>query len=754
VPGPFDAEPATIKDLLIQENQGFYVPIYQREYEWGKDEIDRLFGDVAEGIGRASQESADATFLGTVILVAGRQTVQGNDRRAIPSQVLTIVDGQQRITTLVFIMAAILVEVEALQLTVNRELPEGSAKNWILSLLQRTRSRVSRTLYIESDEDAAEPWSTRPRIIRQEIDSWGFSEAAARYDSDVAWLAFKMITYHSSNGVWALPDMDERPSLSKPFSAIRANVRKVVDGQTDVSYLDDMTQLRASQLCDSVFGEKVPEDIDDDAYTCVRESLRVAMFAGFARDHVLVIDVRARDENLAFALFEPLNATGLPLTALETFKPLVVHSEGPTNYSASPSAASLGAVEGMLNSLTPSRDRIRLTSELLTAFALAQTGEKLGYSLFEQRMWLHKAYIRSRENGSSLANRRRFVAELRHTAEFLLGPWHRYQQQLCHLTELELSEEDRLNLLVLSDSRHVVAAPLLGLYWDKARSTGEAEDFRACLRAIAAFWVLWRTSRAQTAGIDTHYRRIMQRGISLSTGIQTEPFARMLRTGDLPIVSELQETLRNLLADRGRVGSLDAWVDRMNAQPIYQTSRALARYILLVAHRDTRPGKNHEERGLPVPSGVTGTLDTMRPDVWRALLSVEHMAPQSPQANDPSYDPELFTKGMVDRIGNLTILPEPLNSFIGNRPWTFKKSVFKAISIDNLESRKSELQRLLPSASESEMARIFGQPFLPIVQSVGETEGDVLTASYVERRGRKVGTLAYKTLSGWLGYPT
>ena len=43
MPGPFDAMPATIKDLLVQENQGFYIPIYQREYEWGEDQIDRFF---------------------------------------------------------------------------------------------------------------------------------------------------------------------------------------------------------------------------------------------------------------------------------------------------------------------------------------------------------------------------------------------------------------------------------------------------------------------------------------------------------------------------------------------------------------------------------------------------------------------------------------------------------------------------------------------------------------------------------------
>jgi Protein of unknown function (DUF1524) len=143
----------------------------------------------------------------------------------------------------------------------------------------------------------------------------------------------------------------------------------------------------------------------------------------------------------------------------------------------------------------------------------------------------------------------------------------------------------------------------------------------------------------------------------------------------------------------------------------------------------------------------------MRSDVWKALLGVEHIAPQFPQRNDPSYDPEIFTKGMVDRIGNLTILPETLNSFIGNRPWVFKKSVFRAISIDNSGERRSELLRLLPGASAPQIDKIVSRPFLPIVKSLGESEGDVLAEIYVEKRGRQVGFLAYKMLSGWLGYP-
>jgi hypothetical protein len=54
VPYSFTAAPSTLRELILQPGQGFYVPAYQRDFTWGKDEISRLFEDFDHGITRAA----------------------------------------------------------------------------------------------------------------------------------------------------------------------------------------------------------------------------------------------------------------------------------------------------------------------------------------------------------------------------------------------------------------------------------------------------------------------------------------------------------------------------------------------------------------------------------------------------------------------------------------------------------------------------------------------------------------------------
>lgn len=81
-----DSGIATILKLYRLE-----VPLYQREYSWGKDEINDLFTDFQ----RAKSEQSDH-FLGTVVTI--------NQGTGAPLQ---IVDGQQRLTTTSLLIAAI-----------------------------------------------------------------------------------------------------------------------------------------------------------------------------------------------------------------------------------------------------------------------------------------------------------------------------------------------------------------------------------------------------------------------------------------------------------------------------------------------------------------------------------------------------------------------------------------------------------------------------------------------------------------------
>ncbi|MFF0614114.1 DUF262 domain-containing protein [Nocardia tengchongensis] len=82
--------------LLSPENTTTYqVPKYQREYSWSRQQWDDLFDDLLDAAG------ADAAhFLGTIICV-----YQTND--AATDVVYELIDGQQRVTTLSLLLAAI-----------------------------------------------------------------------------------------------------------------------------------------------------------------------------------------------------------------------------------------------------------------------------------------------------------------------------------------------------------------------------------------------------------------------------------------------------------------------------------------------------------------------------------------------------------------------------------------------------------------------------------------------------------------------
>ena len=79
--------------LLSHEGNLMYrIPPYQREYSWQKAQWEELFQDLIEADG--------AHFLGTIITL-------NTTTDAVHSGVLEVIDGQQRMTTLTLLLAAV-----------------------------------------------------------------------------------------------------------------------------------------------------------------------------------------------------------------------------------------------------------------------------------------------------------------------------------------------------------------------------------------------------------------------------------------------------------------------------------------------------------------------------------------------------------------------------------------------------------------------------------------------------------------------
>lgn len=89
----FDPDPVNCSDLFSNEEDLYRIPRYQRPYSWEETHIRQLFDDLFE----AWQTERDAPyFLGSILLVG-----EDNFDR------LSILDGQQRITTLTILYAVL-----------------------------------------------------------------------------------------------------------------------------------------------------------------------------------------------------------------------------------------------------------------------------------------------------------------------------------------------------------------------------------------------------------------------------------------------------------------------------------------------------------------------------------------------------------------------------------------------------------------------------------------------------------------------
>ena len=87
----------TIKDLFQSKKSDFLIPDYQRPYAWGEAECRTLWDDIFSFAipdeGKTEFDSNSEYFLGPIV------TFRNEDK-------LEVIDGQQRLTTLMLLLRA------------------------------------------------------------------------------------------------------------------------------------------------------------------------------------------------------------------------------------------------------------------------------------------------------------------------------------------------------------------------------------------------------------------------------------------------------------------------------------------------------------------------------------------------------------------------------------------------------------------------------------------------------------------------
>ena len=114
------------------------IPCYQRPYAWGKEQVQELLDDLLYALAKAPEQLSEAEpyFLGSIVLIKSATRPDA-----------TVVDGQQRLTTLTLLLSAIrgLLNDAAIQSDITSHIYEkgciakGTQARYRLSLRERDR---------------------------------------------------------------------------------------------------------------------------------------------------------------------------------------------------------------------------------------------------------------------------------------------------------------------------------------------------------------------------------------------------------------------------------------------------------------------------------------------------------------------------------------------------------------------------------------------------------------------------------------
>lgn len=121
---------------FLQGTQQFLIPIYQRTYNWTEKQCDQLWDDITS--------DAPSHFIGSIVYIE-EGLYQVSD---VPQ--LLVIDGQQRLTTLVLLFAAL---AEAVEKKDSNEVTSKKIQNYFLFNSEEEGERRYKLILTQSDRD-------------------------------------------------------------------------------------------------------------------------------------------------------------------------------------------------------------------------------------------------------------------------------------------------------------------------------------------------------------------------------------------------------------------------------------------------------------------------------------------------------------------------------------------------------------------------------------------------------------------------
>jgi|688.fasta_scaffold42694_4 hypothetical protein len=684
-------------DELLYNGLNLYIPAYQREYTWRDEDVEKLIWDFVEGIDLL-QEKDSFTFIGSLITSpAGIHDIDPAEGGENPGQIDLVIDGQQRLTTILIFCLVLqnLLEVTTSTLE-SSDIDKTSAEyHWINATKTDIVNLLKGSLYNIKARNGGSVYF--PRMIRAYVDMWARDPKISKYESPIA----KQLGDFSQ--------IMDNPIVYKPshpgagpkekFRKINRNIQLVqkhfitlakgFNPENETAFVEANDLDRVFLILNSLGFQT--QMISNDGLNSLSSNSKVPFFelirllaiSKYLLTRVVFSHIDCKDEEYAFSVFQSLNTTGLPLNAIEVLTPQVIRAVGPSHFATSQEYKDLNLVTQYVSDST-SKDTFSLSGSLVIQFALAESGRTVSKSIFDQKAYLQKEFKTISGNDET---RRAFIARLRDTVAVDSAFRTSSSLKVPEIKDEQLDQSEMI-MSFLKNLNHTIAlAPINRFYNEalKASSDTETGQFVDCLWAVASFSCLWRASRETTGQIDSRYRSLMS-----GTGI-TDEIGLSYSKSSKPNISDVKKVLNGFLINDG-ISTKDQFVERAKFVNVYRIL-PVARMLFLAAHQDSvhdelKPGQIRH-------AGKKLVLKYVSLDTWKSrdFLTIEHIAPQTP-GGDWTENKLYEDRRLINVLGNILLVSQSLNSSFGNRDWKVKRSLYSALSAPDYDTANEILQSL------------------------------------------------------------
>lgn len=748
----FKASSQNIQSIFGTPGEHYYLPAYQRPFSWSESEVEKLLTDILSGLENLFSDPHTYSFCGSIITVTdyNYETVSPQVRGDLPSKVQLVIDGQQRLTTLLLLCLVISNRVKVnLETFISRSTTTGS-DNWLKRLCDELVHDLDRMIVTVNPQNGNFT-PIYPRITRAFKDQWSRTLPNQQYKSAIA----EICHTYASLAVKTLPYEYQPIEASDDAKTVKTalnKLSKIVDdfSADELSADEDFSLSLSLVVANTDIFKNVginisTEDgnelrnvpLNDDEFSAL---LRLVIVGNYLLKKVVLAKIVCANDNYAFDVFEALNTTGTELNATETFPPLIIRDVTLAAYGVSKQKEHLDRISNLLERRDAGKTRQDFAKNIVISFALAESGEKISKRRSEQQKLLSKYAKQNQGNTNPLVENFRRVADLSNIKAQSQPEFNFAQISTGDLSDLQLAYK------FFNDLKHdIVIAPLARFYAETFNSQisnpAAISDFVAATKASMAFSTLWRCKSGGADGIDSKYRGLMSGDSS---------FPGLARTKNNPIdVVKFKKQLRDLL--NHRYADKNSFINASKRTLFYKT-KTIAKILLLASHHDAAPSTDGN-----LTIGQPGRIEFLTFKKYTDTLSqeIEHIAPQSPKDTGAVWDNKIYDNdiNLVHSLGNLTFVSKDINLELGNHNWAHKQVLFQALSVDT----KDEAQAVFDTADKNGVS--FSNPekvskFIDSHVFVPQFEFLAMFPNWDETtitgRTKNLLDLAYERLYSWL----